>query len=402
MPEPAALVLTGFTGGKPPRQPETPYIQTIPPDEHPAPGAPALHVTLPKRRYLIKLDLKTGEPHMPADIQAAAEPVNWPADITPPQSFQWHVTLEWNYPKYPTHHQIGDQVVQSASPFAIDFGNQIRGGLLTVAVSTKLAGRVIVGHAYAEIVGENPTHAMVLRAYPRTRFGLIASKIGMAESSFQQFMPACGNDPGGQPYLSRTNDIGIMQLNAPTGSVTSEDQIWDWRANVRRGMEEFADKSRVTTLASRYAPSRDCLPDGCAEQFAYVNLARLFVGLTALPPPPALPLSDKPGSGALPDDPDVDHLRLTQYERDAIRRYNGGSEYAYNITLRPDTPYPISVGWDIDPTRGGVRATAGDPDYVRHVLSARSGLTLPPPPAPTSKATNNRTHRKRRRHTANS
>jgi hypothetical protein len=81
----------------------------------------------------------------------------------------------------------------------------------------------------------------------------------------------------------------------------------------------------------------------------------------------------------------VDHLKLTQSERDMIRRYNGGSEYAYLVTLRPDTPYPVSIGWEIDPTRGGIRPKSGDPDYVQHVLRAQSGLTLPPPPKPKAK-----------------
>jgi hypothetical protein len=368
-------------------------MQLMPPAVPIAPTtAPAIQVTLSRDRYWIKIDPKTGAPHMPTNVVATAEVRNWPEGVTPPSSYQWHVTLDWNYPKYPTHHDIGNRVFEQPGPLHIDFGNQIRGGLLTVAVSAMLNNRIIVGKAYALVVGENPTHAMVLHAFPRTRFGLIASKVGVAESDFQQFMPVCGPDPGGQPYMSRTNDIGIMQLNAPTGSVTSEDQIWDWRANVRRGMEELADKGRVTVLASRSAMGRDQLPDTGTEQFAYVNMLRLFVGLSALPPPVAPPFSDKPGSGIQPDDPDVDHLKLTQVERDMIRRYNGGSEYAYNITLRPDTPYPISMGWEIDPTRGGIRPNSGDPDYIHHVLRAQSGLTLPPPPKPKAKAPRRQRH----------
>jgi len=256
------------------------------------------------------------------------------------------------------------------------------------------------------VLGENPTHEMVLRLFPRNRFGLISSKIAMAESDFQQFTPASAGDRGGRPYMSITNDLGIMQLNAPTGSVTSADQIWDWRANVLRGMEELADKRRVTVLASRSAVSRDRLPDPALQQFAYMNLLRLFVGLVAVTPPTVPSLSDTRGSGALPEDPDVDELKLTQSERDMIRRYNGGNEYAYLVMLRPDTPYPVSIGWEIDPTRGGIRTNSGDPDYVEHVLRAHSGLTLPPPPQPKTKAqpsakdkpAANRRHAKHRHH----
>jgi hypothetical protein len=58
------------------------------------------------------------------------------------------------------------------------------------------------------------------------------------------------------------------------------------------------------------------------------------------------------------------------------------------------------MGWEVDPTRGGIRANSGDPDYVQHVLRAESGLSLTPPPAPkpkTKATTEPNPKRKRRR-----
>ncbi len=109
--------------------------------------------------------------------------------------------------------------------------------------------------------------------------------------------------------MSRTNDLGIMQLNAPTGSVTSADQIWDWRENVRRGMDELTGKQRTALQASRNALESDRLPDQTAISLSLLNFCRGFMGLAPAKLPPPAPLSPLPGTGVLPDDPDVDHLK---------------------------------------------------------------------------------------------
>jgi hypothetical protein len=96
-----------------------------------------------------------------------------------------------------------------------------------------------------------------------------------------------------------------------------------------------------------------------------------------------------------PDDPDPDHLALTQIERDAIRRYNGGREYSFIVLPDLEALGIQAAEWQVDPTRGGVREGAGDPNYVRHVLMARSGFKLPPPPSP-KKTGRKISHRKRR------
>ena len=356
---------------------------------------PMVRVTLSRPVYDIALDARTGAPQMPRDVTALAQTLNWPADLPLPASFVWHVALDWDYKPFPTHHDISKTAFVHASPFTVDFGNQIRGGKLTVTAKATVNGRDISGQATAIVRGVNPSQSAILKAFPRTRFGLIASKVAMAESSLCQFTPPGKTDPGGMPNMSRTNDLGIMQLNAPTGSVTSADQIWDWRENVRRGMDELTGKQRTALQASRNALESDRLPDQTAVSLSLLNFCRGFIGLPPAKLPAPAPLSPLPGTGVLPDDPDVDHLSLSQLEREAIRRYNGGREYMFAFLPGAIMPEISWAGWQVDPTRGGISSRSGDLDYVRHVLRAHSGLTLPPPPKPQTKhADKHSSHRK--------
>jgi hypothetical protein len=385
----------------------TPPVKSAPPGAKPippAPGAtaplpaaspvPTLSVHLSRPMYRIRVDPKSGAPIMPRDIEATAHLDDWPASTPKPATLTWHVYLDWDFKPCPTRHSIDALKFERPSPFRVDLGSEIRGGRLKVIAKTTLDGREIGGFATADVLGENPSRAQVLRAFPPNRIGLIASKIAMAESGMRQFDPISG-----MPTVSRTNDVGMMQLNAPTSAVTSADQVWDWRANLKRGLEMMDDKRRTTVLASRGSVNRQ--PDlrdivMGYEQAASLSFLRWYIGLPALPPPAVPPLSPLPGSGMLPGEPDPDHLALSQVERDAIRRYNGGREYALALETEPETLSITRAEWQVDPTRGGVRARAGDPDYILHVLSARSGFVIPKPAA-LGRSTHRRFRHRRRR-----
>jgi hypothetical protein len=360
-----------------------------------SPTGPTVEVTLSKPFYHIRIDPQTGAPIMPTDVTATARAVQWPAGTPRPTVFTWRVLLDWDYKPYPTTCSLDDRTWTQANPLHVDFGNEIRGGTLTVFARTELNGRLISGKVHAMVLGDNPSRSQILKAFPRNRFGLIASKIGMAESGLCQFTAPNGTDPGGMPEVSPTNDVGIMQLNAPTGSIDSPDQIWDWRANIRQGLAVLEGKQRTTRLAFRSATTSDRTPLTGLQQLACLNLFRASIGLNALSAPAIPALSEQPGSGTSPDDPDVDHVKLSQFERDAIRRYNGGSEYAYALLLAPNWPIIQKACWTIDPTRGGINPKRGDPDYVRHVLAAHSGFTLAEPPKPVSHLPHHRRRRKR-------
>ncbi len=364
----------------------------------PAPTQPALRVTLSHPIYRIHIDPKTGTPRMPADVSANAAALNWPSGVPIPTTFTWRVYLDWDFDAYPTHHRINKETFVQSSPLKVNLDGEVRGGQLTVIAKTLLNGQEICGQAKAQVLGENPPRKLILKAFPRSRFGLIASKIGMAESGLRQFTSPRGLDPGGTPVLSRTNDVGIMQINAPSGAITSADQVWDWRANVQRGLEMLRGKQRTSFLAYRHADGVRRVQEDCSFQVSCLNCVRLLFGMRCLHVPTVKPLSDRPGSGKQPDETDPDHLGLSQWERDSIRRYNGGREYAFEVTPDLITWSILQSGWQIDSTRGGISPRSGDPGYVTHVLHAQSGLRLPPPPKPKPAHSKARHSRHRRAH----
>lgn len=364
----------------------------------PAQAGPIIQVQLNQPVYHISIDPSTGAPRMPTRIVASARVVGAPPGEGQPQDFLWRVLLRWSCPGCQTRHDIEARTFAHPSPFPVDLSGEVRGGKLTVYAKTVIGNRVIFGACTALVVGDNPSRAQVLRAFPRSRFGLIASKIGMAESGLRQFTPPTLLDPGGMPVVSYTDDVGLMQLNAPSGSISSADQVWDWRANLRQGMEILAGKRQVTVLASRAAVAGLRQPPAGMARLAYLNVLRQLVGLHALDMPHVQGLSNAPGSGMDPGDPDADHLMLSQVEREEIRRYNGGSEYDYALRLDPRMLIVDSGRWVVDPTRGGLDEHTGDIEYVQHVLQARSGLSLEAPkPAPATRHVGRRHSRRRRR-----
>ena len=352
-----------------------------------ASDAPLIAVTLSNPTYFIKADSKTGAPLMPKNVAATAALVNWPEGATRPTTFTWHVYLDWTMPGWDgfgTRHPIDEKIFTAGNVFRPDLSGAVRGGILTVYAKATLRGQEIVGIGRASVVGFNPSRKAVLAAFPVSRFGLIASKVGEAESGLRQFTASSLTAAGGQPMVSSSGDVGMMQLNAPTGAVTSSDQVWDWRQNVRRGLEMLAGKGRTSVIAARGGAGRGWQrpAEKGLQCLANLNAARLLLGLSPLPAPEAPSLSAVPSSGVQPGESDPDHLALSQLERDAIRRYNGGREYAFTIIPNPNTLTIARAEWEVDPTRGGMRSTSGALNYVSRVLASRSGLIYPPPPKP--------------------
>ncbi len=333
-------------------------------------SAHAVNVSLSKNIYTISVDLRSGAPMMPTDAVAAASCTNAPQRM----NFIWHVSLDWNFPAYPTHHSINQRSFIQPSPLHLDFGNEVRGGTLKVTAEIVIDGQKLRGTAVAKVIALNPTREQILRSFPTNRFGLIASKIGVWESGMRQFNPVSARVQSGLPYTSITNDVGLMQLNPGCGSLSSPDQIWDWRANVRRGLVILRSKfeaSRsypfelISSQSVSNQPSRTYLPSRHA--------VRDFRNTTVQS---ALGLSSIVGTGQMTGDMDVDHIALSEWERDAIRRYNGGREYSCELRLNTHTRQLGAADWKQDATRGGIKPACGDRDYVRHVLRSRSGMVL--------------------------
>lgn len=361
---------------------------------------PQIKVVLSKPIYVIHHDAKTGAPIMPSDVTANALFLNFLPGTVLPAQFTWHATLEWSIKDFGTRHVIGSRYITHSSPYLIDLKEQVRGGTLTVIAKASVGGQEYIGVSQAKVVADNPPKSVILASFPKNRWGLIASKIGMVESGLHQFSVQKGQ-PGGMPEVSYTRDIGLMQLNAPGGSVTREEQVWDWRENRDQGLRMLEGKHRTSQLAYRGGNGRGgfrvVTPVG-GSGLAAVNVARALLGLPDAEVPSVSgmnSLSSAPGSGIDPGEPDPDKLALTQIERDAIRRYNGGREYSLTPEIDPDTLTVKSVSWKVDPTRGGINPHSGNPHYVLDVLKARSGFKLPEPVKPHAKKTK-RSPRKRR------
>jgi hypothetical protein len=366
----------------------TGVAQTLPPSVQ-------VRVTLTSPVYHIQIHPRTFAPYMPKNVIAKAEIVGLPAGTVPPTEFTWRVMLDWNNPAFPTHHSLGNRTFQHTSPFKVDFGNEIRGGTLKVFAKTLIEGQEVSGVAIAQVVGSNPPRRAVYKLLPSNRTGLLLSKIAVVESGVKQF-----TEPDGLPKESITHDFGLMQLNAKWGAVTSADQIWDWRENVRRGIEMFTGKRRTSIVASRSIAGRrvdEDLPASAATTLGVLNIARSLLDLPQLAPPTLPMLSETPGSGIEAGENDRDKLNLTQLERDAVRRYNGGREYAYVLTPDWNTLEVTAAGWQVDPTRGGISPRSGDLHYVTKVIQADSGFVIPPPKPVVKAKTASRSRRTKKR-----
>ena len=290
---------------------------------------PTVKVSLSRSIYYITANHLTGEPVMPAEVAAAA--VCSVGDRHP--NFTWHASLDWNFAAYPTHHSISRRSFWQPSPLKLDFGKEVRGGTLRVTAKLILNGTPVCGEAQAMVIALNPSRQQILRRLPLNRFGLIASKIGVWESGMRQFNPITSQVKSGLPYTSPTNDVGLMQLNPACGSLSSPEQVWDWRANLQRGLEILqskfaASRSYSSELAqsSGMQISRSFLPSRHTRRNFRRTNQQTVVGL-----------SERVGTGQLPGDCDVDHLSLSAWERDAIRRYNGGREYSCRMQYDPLT-----------------------------------------------------------------
>jgi len=357
---------------------------------------PQIRVTLTSPVYHIQIDPRTFAPYMPQNVIAKAEVIGLPAGTSAPREFTWRVLLDWNNEAYPTRHSIADTTFTQNSPFKVNFGDEIRGGILKVFAKATIGGQEIAGFALAQVVGSNPPKKAIYKLLPANRTGLLLAKIATVESRVQQF-----REPEGLPKESISHDFGIMQLNAPSGAVTSEAEIWDWRENVRRGIEMFTGKRRMSVTASRNMARRmpiEDLPVNAAATIGLLNMTRALFEMQQLAPPNIPALSELPGSGIEIDETDKDKLNLNQIERDSIRRYNGGREYTFVLTPDVETLEVVSGQWQVDPNRGGISMRSGDPNYVRKVIEADSGFVIPPPPKPVppKKATIKRTRRTRK------
>lgn len=224
----------------------------------------------------------------------------------------------------------------------------IRGGDLTLTATAVVNGNPVSATTSGlSIVGTNPSIAAVRAALGSNTLRQIAH----LESNFQQFV-------GGEPDWSTDGKkgAGIMQITP-----ASDDQVWNWKANVQAGIAKYNDALR---LANVYVNSiRNILnqPHGLIAQY---NQNRVRNHL------PPLKIT-------------VPGFTSVQLMQDAIRGYNGygtGQDdfglhvHEFEVDLAHGqlvlhvnaASRTGAVQWVRTPLS---RHVGGDPNYVQDVLS---------------------------------
>jgi len=309
-----------------------------------------------------------GNGDMPV-IVAQAKIVGVPTNVALTTPLTWRVRLRFDAAHCPhgpdrqiDHPDIVKTVV--GGTFAISF-TLVRGGSLSISVRANIAGRVLTAHSsHLDIRGTNPALQDLRAALPHNTLRRIAR---FESGGGRQFIAAADGGVGACPLWSGDNlgGVGIIQITVPR---PTDNQVWNWRENVAKGIEIFNQK----IAGARGYPAQVRNSHGFAQLVQHFNAERHKHKL------PAIPVD-------LPEFTTGDFdANLQQLELDTIRGYNGwGGRDHFGFPLHEfrvalDANGHLRV--NLDPS--GTKATAiweqvpaaarpqsfGDPDYVNHVL----------------------------------
>jgi hypothetical protein len=230
--------------------------------------------------------------------------------------------------------------------------SKIRGGRVTLVATATIDGKTARGTLDGlKILGTNPSESDLRAALQNDTMRRIARQ----ESRWRQFLA------DRYPYFSEDNlgGAGIMQMTPST-----DDQRWDWRANVKAGIANYQTKYRAS---ANYVQSLR-KSAGFMNLVAALNKDRAANGLPAL-------------TVTIPD------FTEEQHTNDAIRGYNGWAGrdpidrslhlHEYRLALEANGQLKVQVMgktnqatavWERVPAADRPQ-NSGDPDYVNHVLS---------------------------------
>jgi hypothetical protein len=290
-----------------------------------------------------------------------------------PMPHQWKVNLAFSGAscKHSMNRRIEHPEINASTltnTFTIPF-TQLRGGDLAIEVTVSTGnsiGGMVTGRSQGlKVIGSNPSTTALSRAAIMTD---AFKRLMRHESGLQQFRPApC-------PYFSRDNlgGVGICQITNPR---PTDDQVWSWKENLKRGLQLYKEKENV----ARSYPRR--VREGATFKAlvdAY-NKERIARGTAAAPL--------RPLNIQLPD------YTQEQLERDTVRGFNGyAGDGLHEYRVRLDANNKLFVNVD----SGGLNGTAewervtaadriavyqakglaptrwGDPDYVENVYRQAS------------------------------
>jgi hypothetical protein len=296
-------------------------------------------------------------PQMPV-INARAIITGEAPDPTRTTRFVWTVTIRFQASGCLNGRarEINDsfQLTSVGGDCAIVFPH-VRGGELIISASADLPTICLESRTHGlSIRGTNPFRAELNAACG----GLNAQRIAAHESGQRQFIGAVNGGTGTCPLFSgdRLGGVGLFQITRPA---PSDDEHWDWRANVTRGLQIFAQKRAA---AADY-------PRRVRQSAGFRALVNRF---NAGRPTPAVIV--------LPD------YSAQQLELDSIRGYNGWAGHdAFGMELHEfrvplDAAGNLVVDVDAATGRGTIQwdqvpaaarpQNTGDPNYVNHVLAA--------------------------------
>lgn len=145
-------------------------------------------------------------------------------------SFEWNLVLTFDQHGRQDIHNFS-AVIEGDDEWSPDWGDLIAGGDIQVSLVVNIDDLDIeAGLSGNSIKGDNPEDSSVISALGG---GSPAVEIACWESghSLSQF------DSYGWPLFGAPNGWGIMQIdNPPIACPLTEEDIWDWRANVDTGL----------------------------------------------------------------------------------------------------------------------------------------------------------------------
>jgi hypothetical protein len=310
----------------------------------------------------------TDAPTMP-QIDARAHIRGITPDPTPTTQFDWTVQIQFDAQTCPPHGPVRTihppDIVQTAEggQFTPTFP-ALRGGELTFLVRATVNGQTLTASTQGlKVQGTNPDRTLINATLPNKTL----RRIACWESGMRQFDAGVDGEVSSCPLWSGDNlgGVGIMQITDPP---PTDDQVWDWIANVTAGI----NKLNQTTAAARQYPGQVRNSPFWGPVVTSYNRHRQQQGL------PALLRIDLPDftTGDFDDN-------LQQVEFDAIRGYNGwagtdifGPLHEYRVAFDANGLLRVTVApdgttgtaqWEQVPTAERPQ-NVGDPNYVANVL----------------------------------
>jgi hypothetical protein len=230
----------------------------------------------------------------------------------------------------------------------------IRGGDLQIRVDVSTGGQALSASTSGlKIGGTNPALSDLRGAIPEEPLRRMVRQ----ESGGRQFVAAADGGQGVCPLFSSDNlgGVGLLQVTNPA---PTQDEIWNWLANVAAARRLFSQK---LATAQRF-PQLCAACDAFQQLTAALNQSRAESGLA--------PLSIS-----------VPPFTEDQLELDAIRGYNGysGTDFlglhlhefrisvnSGSMAINDNGDGTATAVWERVPANE--RPASGDPNYVMNVL----------------------------------